>query len=219
MPAIEENLADVRLRMSQAAIRSNRDVSSIKLVAVSKQHSVESIRAAYDAGQRCFGESRAQELSAKVPKLPDDIEWHFIGPLQRNKVNQVRPLVSLLHSLDRASLASSWGRVGQVPALLQFRLGGEPTKAGFEPGDMPFAIETVLAAGVSIAGVMSIPPPESDDEPARNWFRFLRKLSEQLTDAVPSASAISMGMSHDFETAIEEGATAIRVGSAIFGSR
>ena len=219
MSPIEENLADVRLRMAQAAIRSERDVSSIKLVAVSKQHSVESIMAAYDAGQRCFGESRAQELVGKVRQLPDDIEWHFIGPLQRNKVNQVRPLVSLLHSLDRTTLASSWGRVGQVPALLQFRLGGEPTKAGFEPDDLPLAMEDVLAAGVPISGVMSIPPPEADVEATRGWFRFLRKLSEQLTDALPSASVISMGMSHDFETAIEEGATLIRVGSAIFGSR
>lgn len=219
MSSVAENLANVRQRMERAAERSGRDPSLVQLVAVSKQQTVESISSAYDCGQRCFGESRAQELERKAAVLPNDIEWHFIGPLQRNKVRHVRPLIQMLHSLDRPSLAAAWGKEGNVPALLQFRLGGEPTKAGFEPDEFVDATEQSLAAGVCLAGVMSIPPPAADPESVRPWFRMLRELSERLTDAVPSATVISMGMSHDFETAIEEGASAVRVGSAIFGSR
>ena len=219
MPFVANNLTLVRERMERTAERMGRDPTAIKLVAVSKQQTIESIFAAYEAGQRCFGESRAQELERKAATLPNDIEWHFIGPLQSNKVRNVRPLVKMLHSLDRTSIITGWGRERDVPALLQFRLGDEPTKAGFEPEEWADATELCLATGVSLAGVMSIPPPAVDPESVRPWFRMLREISENLTDAVPSATVISMGMSHDFEIAIEEGASAIRVGSAIFGSR
>ena len=126
---------------------------------------------AYDAGQRIFGENRAQELATKVPSLPDDVEWHFIGELQRNKVKQVRPLVSMIQSLDRDRLIDAWGAEQAPPALLQVRLGGEASKAGFDPADVSAAAERATSLGIEIAGLMSIPPPVADPNEARPWFR------------------------------------------------
>lgn len=216
---IAANLEAVRARMANALLKSGRPAGSVQLVAVSKFQSVESIKQAYVAGQRLFGENRAQELVEKVPALPSDIRWHFIGELQRNKVKHVRPLVSMIESLDRDRLIDAWGGDSAPPGLLQVRLGGETSKAGFDPDQVIGAAARASSVDIEIAGLMSIPPPASDPEDARPWFQKLAELSATLTNQLPSATVISMGMSHDFETAIEEGATTIRVGSAIFGPR
>lgn len=216
---IAANLEAVRARMANALLKSGRPAGSVQLVAVSKFQSVESIKQAYVAGQRLFGENRAQELVEKVPALPSDIRWHFIGELQRNKVKQVRPLVSMIESLDRDRLIDAWGGDSAPPGLLQVRLGRETSKAGFDPDQVMRAAARASSVDIEIAGLMSIPPPASDPEDARPWFQKLAELSATLTNQLPSATVISMGMSHDFETAIEEGATTIRVGSAIFGPR
>lgn len=212
-------LSEVEQRISDACARAGRPRDQVQLVAVSKGHPVHAVQAVYQQGQRVFGESRAQELSGKYDLIGPEVVWHFIGPLQRNKVRQVRPAVSLLHSLDRIELANAWMKgPGQAPpVLLQIKLGAEATKHGFEPGDAERALVACEALGVRVRGLMAIPPPATDPDEARRWFGTLRELRDQLDrrDLVE----LSMGMSQDFEVAIEEGATIIRVGSAIFGAR
>lgn len=184
------------------------------MVVVSKGRPVEAIRALYDAGHRDFGENRAQELMAKAPQLPADIRWHFVGPLQRNKVNAIRPLVALLHSLDRTKLAAAWVREGPAPpALLEINLGAEPQKHGFLPEEAADGAEAVIDLGVDLRGVMSIPPA---GRPARPYFDRLVQLRDQLRARHPAVTAVSAGMTDDFEEAIRAGATTIRVGRAIF---
>lgn len=214
---VDTQLAVVRERVAQAAQRSGRHVDEVALVAVSKGHPVERVALAYEAGQRIFGESRAQELSAKVSAMPSDVEWHFIGPLQRNKVKLVRPVVRVLHSLDRDELARAWNT--GPDALLQVRLGGEDTKHGFEPADALRAVSAASAEGVAITGLMTIPPPVDNPDDNRPWFAALRRLRDRIQKEHEAVSHLSMGMSGDFEVAIEEGATMVRVGSAIFGPR
>lgn len=212
-------LVDVERRISDACTRVGRPRDEVQLVAVSKGHPAEAVQAVYQQGQRVFGESRAQELAGKYHLIGPDVVWHFIGPLQRNKVRQVRPAVSLLHSLDRIELAHAWMKgPGQAPpVLLQIKLGAEETKHGFEPGDAERALATCASLGVPVRGLMAIPPPAIDPDEGRHWFGTLRELRNTL--ARPELVELSMGMSHDFEVAIEEGATIIRVGSAIFGAR
>lgn len=214
---VESQLAEVRARVARAAQRSGRHPDEVSLIAVSKGHPVESVALAYKAGHRIFGESRAQELSAKASAMPSDVEWHFIGPLQRNKVRMVRPVVQVLHSLDRDQLARAWK--SGPDALLQVRLGGEETKHGFEPADVPRAVAAAIAEEVSIIGLMTIPPAVESPDDNRRWFATLRQLRDQIQSEHQSVSHLSMGMSDDFEVAVEEGATMVRVGSAIFGPR
>ncbi len=212
-------LSGVEQRISEACDRAGRPRNHVQLVAVSKGHPVQAVQAVYQQGQRVFGESRAQELSGKYDLIGPDVVWHFIGPLQRNKVRQVRPAVSLLHSLDRIELAHAWMKgPGQAPpVLLQIKLGAEATKHGFEPGDAEQALVVCESLGVRVRGLMAIPPPATDPDQSRRWFGTLRELRDQLDR--PDLVELSMGMSQDFEVAIEEGATIIRVGSAIFGAR
>ncbi len=218
---IEERLAAVRRRMAVAADRVDRDPGGVALVAVTKGHPPEVVERAYAAGQRRFGESRAQELTEKFEALPADIDWHFIGPLQRNKVRRVRTAVTLLHSLDRVELAEAWlkGPGRAPPVLLQVHLGGEATKQGFDESEVEAAVDRCEALGVTVRGLMTIPPPANDPDDARPWFRTLRRLRDVVRDAHPEVTELSMGMTGDFEAAIAEGATIIRVGSAIFGPR
>lgn len=223
---VRENLAKVREKMSAAARRSGRESSSIRLVAVSKLHPPEAIREAYEAGQRHFGENYVQELGEKQRSLADlaDIKWHFIGHLQRNKVKHAIEGTSLIETIDSPRLleeiekrASSRGVI--VPVLLQVKIGGESTKSGCEPSALP---ELLAAArrceAVEPRGLMVIPPFELEARDTRAYFRKLRELRDRVDDsaAVPE---LSMGMSHDFEVAIEEGSTFVRVGTAIFGAR
>lgn len=212
-------LEQVEQRIGAACARAGRPRDSVQLVAVSKGQPVETLREAYRAGQRVFGESRAQELALKHGAVGPDVEWHFIGPLQRNKIRQVRPAVKMLHSLDRIELAAAWMKgPGQAPrALLQVKLGGEATKHGFDVGAVSGAVEACEALGVPLVGLMAIPPLSSDQNEARVWFEQLRDIRDSLNHG--SVRELSMGMSQDFEVAIEAGATIIRVGSAIFGAR
>lgn len=220
---IAGRLAAVRAHIEAAAARAGRPGRSVTLVAVSKTKPEAAIREAYAAGQRDFGENYVQELAAKAAALSDlpDIRWHLIGPLQRNKVKQVVPLISLLHTVDRAALAeeiekraAAASRV--VPVLIEVNVGGEASKAGCAPGDAAALADVVRSLPhLELRGLMTIPPDTGDREQARPFFAALRSLGA----AIGGALELSMGMSHDHEIAIEEGATIVRVGTAIFGSR
>ena len=204
---------------------------NVKIVAVSKFHPVEQIREAYDVGQRIFGESRVQELVAKQVVLSDDIEWHFIGTLQRNKVKYIAPSIRLIHSLDSESLMSEIDKRAAennriIPCLLQIHIARETTKSGFAPEECA----DFLAEGrwknyrhVQLSGVMGMATLTDDAEQIRSEFRLLKSLFDEWKQKYfadePAFSEISMGMSDDYPIAIEEGSTMIRVGTKIFGKR
>ena len=212
------SLETVRERMVAALARCGRSEDEVTLVIVTKEQSVETIRALYERGEREFGENRAQELAVKVDLLPGDIRWHFVGPLQSNKVRIVRPNVNLLHSLDRLELGPAWVKGPRLapPALLQVNIGGEPQKHGVDPADAVRIFGELVVMGVDLVGLMAIPPAVADPEASRPFFREMQKLSQKLREGHPGATALSMGMTDDFEAAIEEGATLVRVGRAIF---
>jgi pyridoxal phosphate enzyme (YggS family) len=172
------SLESVRARLQAAAYRAGRQSDDITLVVVTKGRSVEQILNLYRAGHRHFGENRAQELNAKVGMLPPDIQWHFVGPLQTNKVRLVRPVVAILHSLDRTDLARSWlkGPGLAPPALLQINVGHEPQKHGFEPVQMIEAFSALVDLGVRLRGLMAIPPIGSAPEQDRPYFHRLARL-------------------------------------------
>lgn len=215
------SLEEVRRRIAGAAGRAGRDPDEITLVAVSKAQPLERMRAAYEAGQRDFAENRAQDLAEKIEAMPQDVRWHFVGPLQRNKVRIVRPAVVLLHSMDRISLAESWmkGPGMPPPALLQVNIGREPQKHGVDPDDAGRVVDEMAGIGVPLTGLMAIPPLSEDADDARPFFVLLRELRDRIHRDHPDVSELSMGMTDDFEVAVEEGATMIRVGRAIFGER
>lgn len=225
--AISVNIAQVRERMARAADRAGRTPDSITLVAVSKTFPVEAIRAAYDAGLRHFGENRVQEWEAKRPTLTNlEATWHLIGHLQGNKARRAAALFDRVDSVDSKALAqrldaaaASEGKRLQV--LIEVHLGDEATKSGAAEVDLPGVAESIVALpNLELRGLMSIPPFFEEAERARSYFQKLRGLREDLTRRLGFAlPALSMGMSHDFEIAIEEGASEIRVGSAIFGTR
>lgn len=212
------SLQSVQSRIAAACERSNRQVEEVTLVVVTKARSVEQIRALYESGHRDFGENRPQELDSKAGLLPRDIRWHFVGPLQTNKVRLVRPVASLLHSLDRRRLGEAWmkGPGLSPPALLQVNVGGEEQKLGVAPGDAGSVAGELVRIGIRLRGVMTIPPVGIDA--ARTYFRQLREVRDRLAEDLPEVQELSMGMTDDFEVAIEEGATYIRVGRAIFES-
>lgn len=212
------SLEAVTDRALRALSESGREPDELTILAVSKGHSVEEIRALYESGHRDFGENRAQELRDKVPELPDDIRWHFVGPLQSNKARIVRPAVVALHSMDRRSLASAWMKgSGRPPACyLQVNIGREPQKSGVMPEEVSSMVSGLLAMGVPIIGLMTIPPLADDPEESRPHFAALRELRDDISTDHPAISGLSMGMTNDFEIAIQEGATVIRVGRAIF---
>jgi len=210
-------LIDVQRRIAEAAQGSGRSTDDIVLVVVSKQRSDAEVMAVFDAGQRIFGENRQQGLQSRLDAdLPGDIEWHFVGPLQSRKVRYVASAARLLHSLDRLSLADRWVASHGGSALVQFNLAGEPQKSGFDPRDASQVLDDLLASGVDVRGVMAIPPFEANPETSARWFSRLRSIFESYHDTRGSIDVCSMGMSNDFEVAIREGATMIRVGRAIF---
>ncbi|MDP9495358.1 MAG: YggS family pyridoxal phosphate-dependent enzyme [Actinomycetota bacterium] len=212
---------EVIARIEAAASRSDRDPSEITLVAVSKSKPVSAIRDVYEAGHRDFGENRAQEMADKAADLPNDIRWHFVGGLQTNKARIVRPITHLLHSMDRESLAFSWAKgIGLAPpVLIQVNTGAEAQKSGAEPDEVASLLETLLDLDVEVRGLMAIPPLSEDAEEMRSQFRELRRIRDQLMERHGQVGELSMGMTDDFEIAIEEGASMIRVGRAIFGDR
>jgi len=204
-----------------AAHRVGRSPDNVTVVAVSKTKSVEEILEVYQLGHRDFGENRAQELAVKAPQLPPDIRWHFVGALQSNKVRQVRQTTHLLHSMDRPSLASAWLKgIGMPPpVLLQVNIGDEPQKSGIDVGAVTEVFERMVIMGLSVRGLMAIPPVSEHPEQSRSHFRRLREILESIPSQELDLVELSMGMTDDFEVAIEEGASIIRVGRAIFGPR
>jgi pyridoxal phosphate enzyme (YggS family) len=221
-----DRLDAVRGLMADAASRSGRKVEEISLVAVSKTHPPESVIEALDAGQLIFGESRVQEARAKIPLIPARARWHFVGHLQKNKIRHALPLFEMLHGVDSLELARDIDRIaGEVGAfprvLLEVNVAGEGTKFGFAPDKLRAQMEELLALGrLNIDGLMCIPPPQPKAEMARSFFIALRELRDRLqTEFRVPLPQLSMGMSGDFCVAIEEGATLVRVGTAIFGER
>jgi pyridoxal phosphate enzyme (YggS family) len=215
-------LTAVRERIAAAAARSGRRAEEVTLVAVSKGQSVDAVADAYAAGHRDFGENRADELLSKVDLLPDDIRWHFVGSLQSRKAKLVRPIVHLLHSLDRPKLVRAWAAAGEgtpPPVLIQVNIARESQKHGAAPEDVPALLDAATAAGIPCRGLMIIPPAPDTPEDSRRWFRALADLARRSRVDHPGLDVLSMGMTDDFEVAIEEGATTIRVGRAIFGDR
>lgn len=223
-----DNLAEVRERIARAAERAGRRVEEITLVAVSKTFPADAIRAAYDAGLRAFGENRVQEFESKQAKLGDlaNVTWHLIGHLQSNKARRAVHLFDRVDSVDSLALAQKLDLAAsteakRLPILIEVHLGGEATKSGVAESDL-----SSLADGIEklphleLRGLMTIPPYRDDIEDARPYFRKLRELRESISQRSGRAlPALSMGMSHDFEAAIEEGATEIRIGTALFGHR
>jgi pyridoxal phosphate enzyme (YggS family) len=226
MTQIADNLERVRSQIAEAAQKSGRALGEIELVAISKTHEAEKVRAAFDAGQQLFGESRIQEARAKIPLLPSAARWHFVGRLQKNKIRHALPLFELFHSVDSLELAQQMNRIadeeGSRPrVLLEVNMAGEGSKIGFAPDVLRAEMEALLELPrLTIEGLMTIPPLAPEAEASRKFFVALRELRDQLTaDFQMQLPRLSMGMSDDFVVAIEEGATLVRVGTAIFGKR
>ena len=226
MEDIAANLAGIRDQIASAARRAGRDTSAVRLVAVSKTHPAEAVRTAVAAQQRVFGESRVQEAREKITACPPGLEWHFIGHLQKNKIRQALPLFSFFHSIDGAALADAMNRIAgetgkPVEGLLEVNISGEETKHGFNPDELrkEFASLAKLPH-LRVRGLMTMAPYSDNPEDARPVFRALRELRDELQSAHDHPlPELSMGMSGDFEPAVEEGATLVRVGSSIFGAR
>jgi pyridoxal phosphate enzyme (YggS family) len=221
---IRERLTIVQARVGAAAYRAGRDASSIRLVLASKTQPSDAIRAAANAGARDFGENYVQEAIAKRTELPDltDIRWHLIGHLQTNKVKVAASAFALIHSVDSVRLAAALARAQPSPrvhALSEVNLGGEASKTGVAP-DGVAAILDAARDKLEIDGLMTIPPPAASAEAARPYFARLRELRDRLaTQSGYALSELSMGMTDDFEVAVEEGATIVRIGRAVFGER
>jgi PLP dependent protein len=227
---VGENLARIRARIAAAAQRAGRESGEVTLIGVSKTHPVEAIRAAYAAGLRDFGENRVQEWEGKRGGLADlkDAKWHLIGHLQSNKAARAAGLFHCVDSVDDFSLAQRLDRaradaVGgeKLRVLLEVQVAEEETKSGVNATELPALAEKVTALpGLHLSGLMCIPPFLEDAEQVRPYFRRLRELRDLLaTQLGRTLPVLSMGMSHDFEVAIEEGATEVRVGTALFGQR
>jgi PLP dependent protein len=217
--ALAEQLAQVRANMAAACARSHRAPSDVRLLAAAKTVEPERIRAAYDLGLRLFGENRVQERAAKQAALASlvDCEWHLLGPLQSNKAAAALNLFNAIETVDSVALAQRLSRLAQttVPVMLEINIGGEARKHGFAPESAPAALAAIAALPhIEVTGVMAVPPQEE----SRRHFARLRELSERLR-AGRAAWELSMGMSHDYEVAIEEGATIVRLGTALFGAR
>ncbi len=226
MTTISNALQAVRQRIALAAAAAGRPAGSIQLLAVSKTVAAAEIRRAYAAGQRAFGESYVQEAAEKVEALNDlPLKWHFIGPIQSNKTRPIAENFSWVHSLDRARIADrlAAARPSDLPDLqvcLQVNISNEPSKGGVAPQDLPALARHVQnLPRLKLRGLMAIPEPTGDPLRQRQAFRQLRQLLEQLNAEGFQLDTLSMGMSDDLEAAIAEGATIVRVGSAIFGER
>ncbi len=215
---IIDRYQDVLGRIGRAATAAGRDPTEITLVAVSKGAEMSEIEELYEIGHRDFGESRANEMLAKANRLPSDIRWHFVGPLQTNKVRGIRPVTFLLHSMDRPRLAAAWlkGRGVAPSVMVQVNIGDEPQKSGLDADQVGEGVVEMIDLGLDVVGLMTIPPRVSRPDEARPFFRRMRSIRDAVRDVSPSVEGLSMGMTEDFEVAIEEGASAIRLGRAIF---
>jgi len=211
-------LNSIKERMVAAALRVGRDPADVSLLAVSKGRTSEEVRELYDAGQRLFGENRPQGLRDRIAAdLPEDIEWHFVGNVQRRAIKLIAPSIVLLHSFDRTRLVEPWaGLERPPPVLIEVNFAAEPQKHGFNPAEVRGAADLVVERGIPLRGLMIIPPRVDVAEDARGWFAGLRELGEAVRSDHPEATELSMGMTDDFEVAIEEGASIVRIGRAIF---
>ncbi|PYJ65184.1 MAG: YggS family pyridoxal phosphate-dependent enzyme [Verrucomicrobia bacterium] len=223
---VAENLERVRERIMQAAVKVGRSTSDIKLVAITKTHPAEKVREALSTGHTLFGESRVQEARAKIPELPSNLRWHFVGHLQKNKIRHALPLFELFHGVDSLALAQEMNRIaadeGAHPSvLLEVNVAEEGSKFGFKDETLRAEMESLLALPrLSIEGLMCIPPLADEPEASRTFFVRLRELRDSLEKEFDlRLPCLSMGMTQDFWIAVEEGATLVRVGTAIFGER
>lgn len=228
MNDIAANIGKIHARINHACQNSGRNPEEITLIAVSKIKPAEDIEAAFLAGQKFFGESYVQEFRDKQPLVTAPVEWHFIGGLQSNKVKYLCGKVAMIHSVDRLSLAEEinrqWGKINEkANILLQVNVGDESSKSGCTPESLESLVRaTAILPHLNILGLMCLPPHSDDPEQVRPFFRQLKELSQQIKQLnIPRVKMehLSMGMSGDFEVAVEEGATLIRVGTAIFGAR
>jgi len=226
MALIAENLERAHKQIAQAAAKVGRAIDEIELVAISKTHDAAKVREAIEAGQTLFGESRVQEARVKIPELPSNLRWHFVGHLQKNKIRHALPLFELTHSVDSLALAEDINRIAEEDGLhprvlLEVNVAGEGSKFGFQPDRLRAEMESLLALPrLSILGLMTIPPIAEEAEVSRKYFVQLRELRARLqTEFHVDLAQMSMGMTQDFAVAVEEGATLVRVGTAIFGER
>ncbi|MBM3132502.1 MAG: YggS family pyridoxal phosphate-dependent enzyme [Chloroflexi bacterium] len=217
---IEANLREVQSRIARACERARRSPDSVALVAITKTVDSSAVREAFRAGIRHFGENRVQEAKAKIEELKDirsEITWHMVGHLQTNKVKTATALFDIIQSVDSVHLAESVSRHARktIPILLEVNIADESTKSGFRPAEVPQALEAICRMpGLEVKGLMTVAPMVTDPEVVRPVFRRLRGLRDSL-----GLEHLSMGMTDDFEVAIEEGATMVRIGRAIFGER
>jgi len=223
---IEANLNRVRDEIAQAAKVSGRNVTDVELVAVTKTHPAEIVREATGAGQVVFGESKVQEARAKIPLLPSHLRWHFIGHLQKNKIRHALPLFEMIHSVDSLDLAQAIDRIAQEDGshpriLLEVNVAGEGSKFGFKATTLRAELESLLLLSrLSIEGLMCIPPLAEEAEASRKYFVELRELRDAIEKEFQvKLPQLSIGMTNDYSVAVEEGATLVRVGTAIFGKR
>lgn len=226
MSSVAENLERVREQVAEAAAKVGRAADEIQLIAITKTHAAERVREAIEAGQTLFGESRVQEARAKIPLLPASLRWHFVGHLQKNKIRHALPLFEVFHSIDSLALAHEMNRIadedGMHPrVLLEINVSGEGSKFGFKPETVRAEMESLLALPrLSIEGLMTIPPLAENAEASREFFAQLREFRDALEKEFDlKLPQLSMGMTTDFTVATEEGATLVRVGTAIFGER
>lgn len=228
MSNIVANVEQIRQRVAAAALRVGRNPADITIIAVSKTRTIDEIRAVLAAGLTHLGENRVQELKEKWPAIGGSATWHLIGSLQTNKAKQALDMADLIHSLDRLSLADELTRLAGrrgVPcrALVEVNVSGEESKHGVSPADLPALLRAISDGGnVLVQGLMTMAPLNDDPEAARPHFRRLRQLADEVRAwGLPGVTMehLSMGMSGDFEVAVEEGATLVRVGTAIFGAR
>lgn len=226
MEEIAARLEKVQAAVAEAVKKSGRSPNDVELVAVSKTHAAENVEEAAAAGQALFGESRVQEARAKIPLLPARLRWHFIGHLQKNKIRHALPLFEMFHGIDSLALAQNMRRIAdedgmQPRILLEVNVAGEASKHGFTPEAVRRDLEEILSLGrLTVEGLMTIPPLAPEAEASRRYFVALRELRDRLEAEFDlRLPQLSMGMSGDYEIAIEEGATLARVGTAIFGER
>jgi pyridoxal phosphate enzyme (YggS family) len=226
MASIAENLERVRRLVTQAAANAGRSENDVELVAITKRHPAENVREAVEAGHTLFGESRVQEARAKIPELPSNLRWHFVGHLQKNKIRHALPMFELFHGVDSQALAQEMNRIaaeeGWNPCvLLEVNVSGEGSKFGFKTETLRAEMEPLLGLPrLSIEGLMCIPPLADEPESSRKYFVQLRELRDSLEQEFDvKLPHLSMGMTQDFWIAVEEGATLVRVGTAIFGER
>ncbi len=214
---LRQRYREINDRIEKSAEKAGRNPAEITLIAVSKTFSVDKIRELYDFGHKFFGESRLQEALPKIEVLSDDIHWHFVGDFQSNKAKKIAQSFTLIHSLATESALNKLAQLDhKTRVLLEINIAEEPQKAGILPGGLDRFLQSALECKqVQIEGLMTIGPATSDPEESRQWFRKLRTLAEPH----PNLVQLSMGMSQDFEQAIQEGSTFVRVGTALFGER